>query len=261
VDVVALTRNRPPGAQKEVSIGGHDLADRFHHAESVAPRSAEMNRRQPGHRDGAGPAAAGGSGPHQWIVRLTIGQKVPAPRPAIERLVLTTSMTARHLVDLIRHRTAESAALISSLTDDQLALPTRPARARGQVLADTIGLVLIGHYHARRRDIERKLQAAGMRPGAVHSYWDYARRFLDWREGIYPRSGASRPVPIRTLGVGDLRADVAAYAQWLDGAGLSQAAIDTYVRHADFFVRWLDGEFEPGARLRRRPGRPGSDQD
>ncbi len=93
--------------------------------------------------------------------------------------------------------------------------------------------------------------AAGMRPGAVHSYWDYARRFLDWREGIYPRGAESRPVPMRTLGVDALRADVTAYAQWLDGAGLSQAAIDTYVRHASFFVRWLAGEFEPGRRLRR----------
>ena len=108
-----------------------------------------------------------------------------------------------------------------------------------------------------RDELERYREtcsAAGMRRSAVHSYWDYARRFLDWREGTYPRSGTSRPVPMRTLGVGDLRADVAAYAQWLDGAGLSQAAIDAYVRHAGFFVRWLAREFEPGARLRHRAG-------
>jgi predicted nucleic acid-binding protein len=115
-----------------------------------------------------------------------------------------------------------------------------------------------------RDELERYREtcsAAGMRPGAVHSYWDYARRFLDWREGIYPRDAASRPVPMRTLGIGDLRADVAAYGQWLAGAGLSRAAIDTYVRHAGFFVRWLGGDFDPGARLRRRRRHSISDQD
>lgn len=99
---------------------------------------------------------------------------------------------------------------------------------------------------------EHETRAAGMTPNSVHSYWDYARRFLDWREGIYPRNAASRPVPIRTLHAADLRADVAAYAQSLQGAGRSHAAIDTYVRHATFFVRWLAGEFRPGARLRGR---------
>lgn len=109
-----------------------------------------------------------------------------------------------------------------------------------------------------RDELERYREtcsAAGMRPSAVHSYWDYARRFLDWREGIYPRTPAPRPVPVRTLRVGDLRADAAAYERWLDGAGLSRAAVDTYVRHAGFFVRWLAGEFEPGARLRGRARR------
>jgi uncharacterized damage-inducible protein DinB len=94
---------------------------------------------------------------HQWIVRLTIGQKVSSRRPGIERQELTTSMTAEEVVDLIRQRTEESAALISNLSDEQLALPTRPPRAHEQVLADTINQVLIGHYHAHRRDIERKL--------------------------------------------------------------------------------------------------------
>ncbi len=28
-----------------------------------------------------------------------------------------------------------------------------------------------------------------MRPNAIHSYWDYARRFLDWRTGEYRPRG------------------------------------------------------------------------
>jgi uncharacterized damage-inducible protein DinB len=94
---------------------------------------------------------------HQWIVRRTIGQKVSSRRPVIERQELTTTMTAQQVIDLIRERTAEGAALISSLSDEQLALPTRPPRARARALADTIVLVLIGHYDAHRREIERKL--------------------------------------------------------------------------------------------------------
>jgi uncharacterized damage-inducible protein DinB len=95
---------------------------------------------------------------HQWIVRLTIGQKVSSRRPVMERQELTTPMTVQEAVALIRQRTEEGGALISSLSDEQLAVPTRPPRARGQVLADTIALVLIGHYDGHRRDIERKLR-------------------------------------------------------------------------------------------------------
>jgi uncharacterized damage-inducible protein DinB len=95
---------------------------------------------------------------HQWIVRGTIGQVVSSRRPGIERQEVTTTMTAQQAVDLIRRRTEESAALISSLSDEQLALPTRPHRARAQALADTIELVLIGHYDSHSRGIERKLR-------------------------------------------------------------------------------------------------------
>jgi hypothetical protein len=94
---------------------------------------------------------------HQWIVRLTIGEKVSSRRPAIERRELTTPMTAQQAIDLIRLRTDEGGALIAGLTDEQLNLRTRPPRARGQALADTIELVLIGHYQAHGGDIERKL--------------------------------------------------------------------------------------------------------
>ena len=99
---------------------------------------------------------------------------------------------------------------------------------------------------------EAEARSAGMKPNAVHSYWDYARRFLDWRDGSYPRHTATRPVPARSVRVDDLRAEVSTYARSLEAAGLRQSAIDTYVRHAGFFVRWLAGDFQPGTRLRGR---------
>jgi uncharacterized damage-inducible protein DinB len=82
---------------------------------------------------------------HQWIVRRTIGQKMSGRRPVLERQELTTTMTTEQAVDLIRQRTNEGAALISSLSDEQLAMPARPPRARAQMLADTIQLVLVRH--------------------------------------------------------------------------------------------------------------------
>jgi predicted nucleic acid-binding protein len=92
---------------------------------------------------------------------------------------------------------------------------------------------------------------AGMKPNAVHSYWDYARRFLDWREGLYPRGATSRPVPERSVGAADLFEDADEYERSL-AAGLSEAAIDAYARHARFFTRWLAGDFQPGSRLAGR---------
>lgn len=101
-------------------------------------------------------------------------------------------------------------------------------------------------------DYEAAARGAGMKPNAVHSYWDYARRFLDWREGLYPRSAAARPVPSRPVRAADLLDEAGAYTRSLTAAGLSRAAIDTYERHACFFARWLAGEFRPGARLSGR---------
>jgi hypothetical protein len=54
--------------------------------------------------------------------------------------------------------TDEGARLIRSLADDQLDWPTRPPRARNGRLAETIALVLIGHDHGHRREIEAKLE-------------------------------------------------------------------------------------------------------
>jgi uncharacterized damage-inducible protein DinB len=98
---------------------------------------------------------------HQWIVRLTIGEKVASRRPPIERAALTTSLTQRQAVDLIRRRTDQGIELIDGLTDDQLDLTTRPPRAGARILVVTIDLVLIGHYRVHRAEIDAKSRALG----------------------------------------------------------------------------------------------------
>ena len=50
---------------------------------------------------------------HQWIVRLTIGQKVSSRRPTLERKELTTRLAPREAVELLSQRTNEGARLIA----------------------------------------------------------------------------------------------------------------------------------------------------
>ena len=103
------------------------------------------------------------AGYHQWIVRLTIGEKVSSRRPVLERKQLTTDLSPQQAVALLRNRTEEGVELILGLTDEQLNLPTRPPRARSQALAETIELVLIGHYERpprRHRGEERGARSA-----------------------------------------------------------------------------------------------------
>jgi uncharacterized damage-inducible protein DinB len=97
---------------------------------------------------------------HRWIVRVTIGDKVSSRRPGIERNEMTTDLSPAETVKLIRHQTDEGAGLLQDMTDEQLNLPTRPPRARGQLLAETIERVLIGHYETHRAEIQAKLREA-----------------------------------------------------------------------------------------------------
>jgi hypothetical protein len=98
---------------------------------------------------------------HQWIVRLTIGQMVSSRRPAIERNHMTTERSPIETVELLRQRTEDGARLLLDLTDDELALTTRPPRAQAERLAETIVRVLIAHYDVHREEIEAKLRAIG----------------------------------------------------------------------------------------------------
>jgi predicted nucleic acid-binding protein len=106
---------------------------------------------------------------------------------------------------------------------------------------------------ARLSKYEEACRVAGMRPNAIHSYWDYARRFLAWRAGEYRPRGATstgRPVPAHPATTEDLERQAATYATAIEAAGREQATVDTYHRHAMFFIRWLRGDFQPGHRLR-----------
>jgi hypothetical protein len=47
-----------------------------------------------------------------------------------------------------------------------------------------------------------------------------------------------------------LREQAKEYARLVEAAGREQSTVDTYYSHAMFFIRWLEGDFEPGARLR-----------
>ena len=110
-----------------------------------------------------------------------------------------------------------------------------------------------GELSERLARYEDACRDARMRPNAIHSYWDYARRFLAWRVGEYrPRgtTGNGRPVPAGPATAEDLERQAAAYARAIQAAGREQATVDTYHRHAMFFIRWLRGDFQPGRRLR-----------
>jgi uncharacterized damage-inducible protein DinB len=102
-------------------------------------------------------AEAGGY--HQWIVRLTIGEMVSSRRPVLERREMTSRHSAAEVVEMIRERTDKGVHLIGGLSDEQLDLPTRPPRAGGQRLAETIERVLIGPYDVHRAGIEAKVSA------------------------------------------------------------------------------------------------------
>lgn len=98
---------------------------------------------------------------HQWIVRRTIGDRVSSRRPPIEREVPTTALSPVGAVALLHRRADEGCELLLRLTDAQLDLATRPPRADGQRLGETIERVLIGHIDAHRAQIEAKLRVQG----------------------------------------------------------------------------------------------------
>ena len=106
-----------------------------------------------------GEHVAEGAAYHQWIVRLSLGQPVPA-RPGIERKLVTARLSHREVVDLLRRRAEDSENLVRGLSEAQLNLPARPPRARPRTLAQMIEDQLIGHYETHREDIDSKLRAS-----------------------------------------------------------------------------------------------------
>ncbi len=97
--------------------------------------------------------------------------------------------------------------------------------------------------------------ANGMSQVSIDSYRIYADRFLKWRTGEYAPRGTARPAGRPTaisVTIEELAADAKAHARSVEAAGLVKTGAAAYLRHAMFFVRWLDGTFEPGGRLRGR---------
>jgi hypothetical protein len=96
---------------------------------------------------------------HQWIVRRTIGDKVPSRKPVLERKQMTSNLSPSDAADLLRQRRDDGVQLIGGLTDEQLDLPTRPPRANDPPLAVTIAGMLIRHVDGHHADILAKLEA------------------------------------------------------------------------------------------------------
>ena len=133
------------------------------------------------------------------------------------------------------------------LREAHRARPVRKVSDNARLTWDDVDLrVELERYEAACRH-------AAMRDNAWRSYVDYARRFLAWRTGDYQPRGVSagdRPVPRTAVSAADLRPQAADYAHQVQAAGRRQPTVDTYFRHAMFFIRWLEGDFQPGARLR-----------
>jgi uncharacterized damage-inducible protein DinB len=103
---------------------------------------------------------ADGAAFHQWLIRVSLGQKVPA-RPKIERDELVPQRSQQDVADFLRTRTEEGLALVGGLSDAQLHLPVRPPRGHLATVEQLIEAMLIGHYEGHRREIEAKLRAQG----------------------------------------------------------------------------------------------------
>jgi hypothetical protein len=129
---------------------------------------------------------------------------------------------------------------------DQARVSRRVSESSASTWTDAELLAALSRYEAESK-------AASMRELAWRSYVDYARRFLAWRMGDYvPRGMAAgdRPVPRTPASTTDLRHQAEQYAHDVQEAGREPPTVDTYLRHAMFFIRWLEGDFRPGARLR-----------
>ena len=96
---------------------------------------------------------------HLWIVRRTLGAASSSGRPSIERRRLTTDLSPTTAATRLRQRADALIAVVESLSEDRLELPTKPPRAGSPSLATTIGRLAIGHLDVHRIAITAKLQA------------------------------------------------------------------------------------------------------
>lgn len=86
------------------------------------------------------------------------------------------------------------------------------------------------------------------------------------RRRRYPEPGRTGHLAMRSAGpdrqsvtlngqrysVGELRAELRRFEHELHAAGLKQTSVTTYVDRAGRFLKWLDGDYHPGARTSAR---------
>lgn len=196
---------------------------------------------------------------------LVSGDSVPARAPSTT--VVISLRLDRHVFDRLNQLAQEDGRTFSETARDALrnlveahgahgdSYPLREHNAR-PVRKVSEAIHVTWNDDELQNEVERyaaACQRAGIRESASRSYVDYARRFLAWRTGDYRPRGvgeSDRPVPRSGASTADLRHQAAEYAQRVRDAGREQPTVDTYYRHATFFIRWLEGEFQPGARLR-----------
>jgi hypothetical protein len=68
-------------------------------------------------------------------------------------------------------------------------------------------------------------------------------------ETVRPREGAGR-AQVSDAALTEIEEALVRYRKEVSETAMRAPSRDTYIRNAEMFVRWLRGEFEPGARLR-----------
>jgi hypothetical protein len=99
---------------------------------------------------------ADGNAYHLFLVRQSLRQR-GLKRPGIERSALVTSRTRAEVIELLQQQTSACLGVITSLSANDLALPTRPFRPGAPTIAHLIK-GMSNHYHVHRQSIEAKLQ-------------------------------------------------------------------------------------------------------
>ncbi|MBA3778833.1 MAG: hypothetical protein H0X16_05980 [Chloroflexi bacterium] len=88
------------------------------------------------------------------------------------------------------------------------------------------------------------LQAAKLEPVAIFTYVDRARRFLRWRA----QASSEQTTAPQSSSPDDLAIDLKRYQTSLEDLGRKRLTVISYIDGASRFLRWLVGDYEPGAR-------------
>jgi hypothetical protein len=98
---------------------------------------------------------------HQWLVRTSaLGDTSERPT-GTQRDIMVAVLSKSEILDLLEQRADQSAVLVASLSDDQLALPAPRFGPDGppRTVEQMIEGQMIRHYHEHRENIAAKLGA------------------------------------------------------------------------------------------------------